>query len=305
MFSRVFGSRGTGGHKQLSQDEERERCREMLTQRSQEKKRDEAGRSGGALAVPPQSSSPHTLPGGQVLLTIVRSAVWVEDEGGEEDLWQLEMEQSATVADVKLHLEEMYGMPVGMQRLQSSPELGGACFPDSMSVKVLAQQPFHLLPAQEAHENFTASADLDDEGMRQAVEQGFLRHQAAQQEEAEAFRAIEASLQGVSYKVRFLRPESAGGSAQGKSIFLTLDAMSLIGDVQVMVEMELFGSVGAERAILAFNGTPLPPHLPLHFAGVGDGDTVIVAAESCFGAGMSSLDDEEDDFDSAMQHWAA
>ncbi|CAK0807351.1 unnamed protein product [Prorocentrum cordatum] len=79
--------------------------------------------------------------------------------------------------------------------------------------------------------------------------------------------ALEESLKGVSYTVHFERPRDAGGSAAGKKVSLTFDALSLVGDVQQVVELELFGAAGKEPAFLLLDGASLPPHLPLHLAG--------------------------------------
>ncbi|CAK0807352.1 unnamed protein product, partial [Prorocentrum cordatum] len=92
--------------------------------------------------------------------------------------------------------------------------------------------------------------------------------------------ALEESLKGVSYTVHFERPRDAGGSAAGKKVSLTFDALSLVGDVQQVVELELFGAAGKEPAFLLLDGASLPPHLPLHLAGVDEsGKTITVAKE--------------------------
>merc|ERR1719221_1772827 len=100
----------------------------------------------------------------------------------------------------------------------------------------------------------------------------------AAQETMETSAAIEESLQGVSYKVHFHRPSDAGGSAAGKNISLDLDALALVGDVQQIVELELFGSTGSEPVFLILDGRLLSSHLPLHHAGVEDGKAIDVAA---------------------------
>merc|ERR1712160_216203 len=93
-------------------------------------------------------------------------------------------------------------------------------------------------------------------------------------------RAVEESLQGVSYRVNFERPADAGGSAAGKKLTLTFDAMALVADVQQIVEVEFFGSTDAEPAFLVFDNHLLPPHMPIHFGGIDDnGKTVVVAKE--------------------------
>jgi hypothetical protein len=111
--------------------------------------------------------------------------------------------------------------------------------------------------------------------------------------------ALEASLQGVTYSVRFFRPDDAGGVAAGRSVDLRLDALSLLGNVKLIVEMELFGSAGQEPAHLTFNGQCLPPDVPLHCLGIDDGDTIIVASVD------PQLLSEEDFSDDPVLRWAA
>merc|ERR1712217_530690 len=109
----------------------------------------------------------------------------------------------------------------------------------------------------------------------------FEAYEAAVQETADACWALEESLKGIRYTVRFLRPESAGGLAPGKNIQLTLPALMQMATVQAEVEAQLFGGVGRETlpVLLTFNGRTLPPNTLLHFTGVSNGDTVIVASQ--------------------------
>merc|ERR550539_1133598 len=92
--------------------------------------------------------------------------------------------------------------------------------------------------------------------------------------------ALEESLQGVQYKVNFERPTDAGGSAAGKKITLTLDALALVGDVQQMVEVELFGKAGTEPVFLVFEQQLLTADVPIFHCGIQEnGKTVTVAKE--------------------------
>merc|ERR1719464_2696241 len=99
------------------------------------------------------------------------------------------------------------------------------------------------------------------------------------QESIETSAALEESLKDVTYKVHFQRPKEAGGKAKGKKVTLSVDALALVCNVQEMVEVELFGATGAEPAFLTLEGKLLPANAPLHYAGVEDGKTVIVAKE--------------------------
>merc|ERR1712087_972087 len=99
------------------------------------------------------------------------------------------------------------------------------------------------------------------------------------QEAAETDQALVESLQGVTYRVNFERPQDAGGQAAGKKVLVELDALANMEVVKQMVEVEMFGAVGAEPAFLVFQGTPLPPHLTLFHCGVEEGSTIQVVKE--------------------------
>lgn len=227
------------------------------------------GMPGESCCAASPTSTSHTLG-----LAIICSSLW--SEGDEEDIWHVEVAATASIAEVKSKITEVYGVPEAMQRLQAGPDPGDACFNGTTLATDLAQQPFYLLPAandgdprpeQYNEEGFGAEQDLDDPEIEM-------------QEQAEAARALQESLQGVMYKVNFLRPDGAGGHAAGKRVCLELDALAMVCDAQAMVEVELFGAAGSEPAHLAFNGQPLPPQIPLHCAGIGDGDTVIVESST-------------------------
>merc|ERR1712129_623704 len=111
--------------------------------------------------------------------------------------------------------------------------------------------------------------------------------------------------------VQFVRPHDCGGRAAGRSITLQLDPMALAGDVQAMVEIQLFGSVGMESVVLVFNGEPLLPDMPIQLAGVGDKSTVVVDDMPYRAADMGGYRDDgceshgSGSFDDAMQSWAS
>merc|ERR1712113_376624 len=103
--------------------------------------------------------------------------------------------------------------------------------------------------------------------------------------------------------------QSIAGNTSKNTMSLTLDALAFVGEVQAKIEQEMFGCAGKVAVHLTFNGHMLPPDIPVHFAGIRDGDTLVVAA------GNSVLNEEEDDedddsdsddsFDDALQNWAA
>lgn len=269
---------------------ERMRCRELLAQRAEvrrvaERKRGIGGSSSSSASThsgaastsssattngSSTSGTPAAAGGEAVMLTVIRSARLTP--GQSDDIWQVEVPSTACVWDVKDKIEELYDIPIEAQRLQPLEE-GCEAWPNDCGVDVLAQQPFYLVASD--------SADAGADNVDEAEERDFQAYCAAMEEKGQEVMAVEESLRGVQYKVRFSRPESTGGLAPGRNAWLLVDALSLISDVQLQVEQQLFGGPGRETApvFLTFNGQPLPPHLPLHFTGVGDGDTVIVAAE--------------------------
>mmetsp|Transcript_126178 Transcript_126178/g.356829 ORF Transcript_126178/g.356829 Transcript_126178/m.356829 type:complete len:267 (-) Transcript_126178:291-1091(-) len=115
-----------------------------------------------------------------------------------------------------------------------------------------------------------------DQAAFAGMAQAFL---APLQEGIEVRAALEESLRDVTYRVHFQRPREAGGRGAGKKVTLSLDALALVGTVQEMVEVELYGATGAEPTFLILDGRLLPPYAPLHHAGVEDGKTVTVAKE--------------------------
>lgn len=208
-----------------------------------------------------------TGPGGAHVLSVVRSAAW--NLGAEEDVWQVEVLPTTTMAELKVKIEELYDVPSSMQKLCRADTPTEAGLEDGVQVSSLSGQRVYLLPndgqSPEDEEDVTAFADMMLLG--------------AAQENMEVNQAMEESLRGVTYKVSFERPRDAGGQAAGKTISMDLDALALVGDVQQMVEVELFGGVDKEPAFLVFEGAPLPPHAPIHFCGIENGKTIVVAKE--------------------------
>lgn len=221
-------------------------------------------------------------PGGPLVLTLVRTANW--GMGSEEDTWQVEVLGTATVKELKAKIEELYDVPQQMQRLSLGSQASDAALEDASQCEVLAGKRVYLNPA--------SMAELVG-GLPEMLQQAGLpapgpEAQAALASMAEAFtgatqemqqteQALRESLQGVVYKVTFERP--AEGAAAAKRVTLDLDALAQVQVVQQMVEVELFGAVGAEPAFLLFQGMPLPPHISLFHAGIEDGKTVVVSKE--------------------------
>lgn len=231
----------------------------------------------------------------KMVLTVVRSALWTDD--GQEDRWQIEVASDGTVADIKTAIAFLYQVPEQAQRLQPTANPGESCYHDSKRAATLLQAPIYLLPRNDFLE------DGSDSEHEQPVQDEIMQEMhAAMQENAHTLKAMAESLKGVTYKVNFNCPEGIGGIAIGKSVNLMLDPMAYVGDVLAMVEVEVLGTQTHEATALIHNGQPLLPHVPIHFAGIGNGDTVyLVSAE----AGGDKEDiDLDDSFDDAMLTWS-
>jgi len=247
--------------------------------------------SGASTASEPSraaSSSSSSQP--RSLVTVIRSGLWSED--GEEDMWQVDVPRSASTLQVKQQIFELFGVPVEEQRLQCTPDVDDECLDDEAIVdRVVSGVPLFLLPQSTAG---GSSRRKELQAERQAI-------QAERQ-------ALQESLREVSYQLRVLRPEVVGGYAAGKSTTLRLGALMPAGDAQAIAEAELLGlAAGTEPAFLTFAGRFLPPDMPLHFAGVSDGDTLILAAQPIEDDEAYPCDDSDSDsdsFDAAMQRWA-
>eukprot|EP00933_Yihiella_yeosuensis_P080843 TRINITY_DN94358_c0_g1_i1.p1 TRINITY_DN94358_c0_g1~~TRINITY_DN94358_c0_g1_i1.p1 ORF type:complete len:263 (-),score=47.80 TRINITY_DN94358_c0_g1_i1:280-1068(-) len=202
---------------------------------------------------------------GKALITVIRSNAW--GLGDEEDHWPVEVPADSTVMHLKQQIEELYELPAESQKLSTSrdPEVAG--LDDNNRINTLGSRQIYLHPQE------TEATEEDQEAFNQLMG-GFA---AAMQETLATNAALAESLQGVLYTVHFQRPLDAGGIAAGKIVTLTFEAMALTGDIQGIVETELFGRIGAEPAYLFYNGEYLDPQVPLHFCGVDeDGKTVQV-----------------------------
>jgi len=202
------------------------------------------------------------------VLSVVRTTAW--GLGAEEDVWQVEVPAVATVADLKAKIEELYEVPRDMQSLTLSggePSSEAPTLEDTVKAETLEGKRVYMNPSREALAGEEAIAGMAEMMM------------GAVQEMVQMDAAMVESLQGVMYKVWFERPADAGGVAAGKRIQLELDPLSLMSDVQRMVELELFGEAGKEPAFMVVNGTSVPPDISLFHARVEDGMTVIVAKE--------------------------
>mmetsp|Transcript_41440 Transcript_41440/g.119368 ORF Transcript_41440/g.119368 Transcript_41440/m.119368 type:complete len:253 (+) Transcript_41440:56-814(+) len=205
-------------------------------------------------------------PGAPIVFSVVRTTAW--GLGDEEDVWQVEVPAAATVADVKQQVETLYEVPAVAQSLSLESGASAAPLDDAEKVEPLCGKRLYLNPA-------ASGAVVDEEGLNDMA----AMMMGAVAEAAQVDAALVQSLEGVTYNVTFERPQAAGGAAAGKKARLTLDPLAFVGDVQQMVEVELFGATDKEPAFLIVQGRLAPAHMTLFHAGVEDGSTVTVAKE--------------------------
>lgn len=304
--SQMFGRSGP----EVLDEDERERRRAVLAQRAGQ--RQEAnltrglgpqakqralrqagndGEDGAGLGFGRASRSDGaTLRGGRsafCVLTVIRP----DASGAPEDTLQVEVPSTASTLEVKHQISELYGIPVESQCLQCTPDPEDECLGDDCPICDIvgdgeAAMPLFLLPTEAAEETVSAP-----------------RHSQP--------RAWEECLIHVEYDLRVVRPEDAGGKAAGKAVQLRLGALTPAIEAQAAAEAALLDAVGQEPAFLSFAGRVIPPDLPIHFAGVGDGDTLVLLAHAVpvipqdfDPAAQADNDSDSDSFDAAMQKWA-
>lgn len=237
-----------------------------------------------------------------VVLDILRSPLW--SANGEEEVFKVEILRATTVGGLRKRIAELYGVPEAAQRLQRTPDLGGAPLRDTTPVAELVHKPVFLFPAGVDLEEPVDGANFDFEDAPRSRSQQRRREDTGDEENERnaLMRGMAESLQGVTYNVHIVLPEGASDTV---SRSLTLDAMALVGDVLAMLEVEMTGHTARLPMILALNGQALPPAAPLHFAGVRDGDTlaVVLHGSGWRGHDMVAEDSDSDDDDPVLQ-WA-
>jgi len=222
-------------------------------------------------------------PGEALVLSVVRTTAW--GLGDEEDIWQVEVPGGSKVRDLKEKICELYEIVPEAQRLSLAAGTTEPALDDDASTETLAGKRVYMnpVPMEEMLGLGAALGGLGGPGGPPMDEEA----QAAMaemlmgtlQEAAEADQAVLESLQGVTYKVTFQRPQEAGGRAAGREVQLELDALASMELVQQLVEVELFGAVGAEPAHFVFEGMAVPPHATLYHAGIETGKVVIVSKD--------------------------
>lgn len=234
---------------------------------------------------------------GTVMVSVVRSGLWVPE--GAEETWQFEVPRCSTLVDIKAAICAMHDLPVYAQRFQATPTPGDPSLNDATFVDSAAilKRPLHLLPAEELLQQIATAAKREEELETQM------------REAAEAAEALQRSLEHTTYRLRFVGTEGPAGVAAGREVELEVSALALVGHVQDMVGTALLSCEGeASRGLcLAFCGRLLPPHAPIHFLGIGNGDTLqVFDAPAVAGFSDESADDDSDDdsLDGAMRAWA-
>lgn len=217
---------------------------------------------------------------------------------GQEEVLEIEIESTKNAAGLRKRISDLYGFPVKSQRLQLTPDLGGAPLLLTTPVVQLVTKAVYLLPA-----------DIDLEEPEQSGRRASsLSHQEAAADEREAvLRSVAESLKGVKYTIHFNLPEVDSKQPEGKT--LSVDALAPVGDVMVMLELEMTGFAGQLPLMLVHHGQVLPAPVPLHFAGVSDGDRLDVVIGGQEGllqsaSGMEDYSDDDED-DDPVARWAA
>lgn len=212
-------------------------------------------------------------PGDPLVLAVVRTANW--GLGAEEDVWQVEVPGTAKVRDLKAQIEDLYDVPAHSMKLSLAAEETAAALDDDSEVEALAGKRVYMNPAP-ISDMLGGLAGLAGGPEAQAALEAFM---GVAREANETDQALLESLQGVTYKVTFERPQEAGGAAAGKRVQLEIDALAELEVVKQMVEVELFGAVGGEPACLVFQGMPLPLHATIFHCGIEEGSTVTVTKD--------------------------
>jgi hypothetical protein len=223
-----------------------------------------------------------------VVFSVFRSPLFSRD--GNEEKLEVELSRALTVAGLRQQIADLYGIPEAAQRLQRTPDLGGDRLRSTTPLEELVHQPIFLLPADVALEDTAMTCDRD-------------HRKAAEQEHAAMVRGMMESLQGVKYKVHVVLPEGLGSETASRS--LSLDALARVGDVQIMLEMELTGAVGKLPMVMVFNQQALPPEIPLHFASVRDDSTLALVITDLPLAQEPDWSDEDNFEDDPVLAWAA
>lgn len=214
-----------------------------------------------------------------------------------------------------------------MKMPDATAEDDGFFHPAKRKIKDETQQPKQMFvePTLHLEEQAGARSDLTWLGKLASVQAGFMEedcsdatHPAVPKGSRTCQRVVQAdeeqamleSLRGVTYELRVVRPETAGGRAAGRCVKLKLKALMLVGDAQTISAAKLLGRFASrEPAHLSFAGQVLPSEMPLHFAGIGDGDTLFLVADPGGGAfhrndSDSEADSDVDSWDRAVLRWA-
>jgi hypothetical protein len=220
---------------------------------------------------------------------------------GKEDTLKVEILRCLDVAALRQLLEHLYDIPEASQRLQRTPDVGGQRLRSSTPLAELVHQPIFLMPADvDEDDTVEYGSDFRDHG------EGEIR--ADEEEQAAMARGMMESLRGVTYQVNIILPEGIASASASRT--LSLDALARVGDVQVMLEVEMTGCVGKVPLMMVFNGKALPPEVPLHFAGIRDQSSlsmVLITPEMMRSLGVPghAIDEVDSEDDDPVLNWAA
>lgn len=264
----------------------------------------------GGSASTSQSSTP--AKGAASLVLNVTLCLPIPDGEQETTTLTVELSSSATVALLKARIEELYGIPAQAQKLQHSPDPKDEGFADRVSVSWAARLGtlYLLTTPQQSHHSYDFQSDEEVEPAHLSVQPQRDGRSEVLQHAQQAIEEIAQGLHGITYHVHIMRPILVAGSVERQMMTLEADAMCIVSDLLDTAEREFFGEAGHPAILVTDEGRELPLELPLHFAGVRDGETLIITrripvGSASFASEEADEEDSDDAFDCYMQLWAA
>lgn len=232
----------------------------------------------------------------EITLTVYRAAQpgLLPGMGVEEDAWQVRVRRGAVVGELKMRLQELYGLPVALQELRRDADSAPLAGPE-------------LLKYDEGDVVYLTSAGGPIGGLAAGLLGGgplsggllggggplggsgplgggplgglaeVLQGAAAEAAEAVSGAMAEAAaraeqLERTEYALRVVLPDGGRGAAE-RRCEVTVMATSRIAEVLEMAKLEL--NAEDENIVLEFAGERLPTHAPVHALGLRSGDTVL------------------------------
>lgn len=192
----------------------------------------------------------------EITVTVYRAA----QPGVEEDTWQVCVERGANVGALRRKIFELYGLAPPLQAIRR--DVDSAPLADGEPLGCAEGDVLHLSAAP-----LLAPLGLAPPmaGLAEAIS-------GAMEEVAQMGQALQDSLDNTSYHLNFVLP--AHGAAPERRCRLEVAAGARLCEVLEMVGLELDAEEIA--AGLEFAGEVLPPQVPVHLAGLREGDTLMV-----------------------------